>query len=128
MANPIYHDDPEWYERPGETVHLHVDEHATQFAGIALPYKTYHDPVPRYFGEVDRVVDPTPSPNAMTCQCCGRSCYHDLGDWRDRGYLCAFCSRAQQRDTTATVRHAQPKPTGPRISSTEPWEVGSRWD
>lgn len=120
MANPIYHDDPEWYERPGETVHLHVDEQASQFAVPALPYKAYHDPVPRYFGEVDRVVG-----RQLTGPLCV-TCHRPCGE--GRVFQCSYCSRAQQRDTTATVRHAQPKPTGPRIRSVEAWEVGSRWD
>jgi len=66
MSNPIYHDDPDWYERPGETVHLHVDEHATQFTGVALPWNVskWDSVTPRYFSEVSAITSrgkPDPS-------------------------------------------------------------------
>ena len=38
-GNPIYHDDPEWYERAGEIVDLHVQTKPTQIPLTPLPYK-----------------------------------------------------------------------------------------
>lgn len=40
-GNPIYHDEPEWYERAGEIVELHVQQQPTIMAAPALPYRTY---------------------------------------------------------------------------------------
>lgn len=40
-GNPIYHDDPEWYERPGEMVELHVQRKPTLVPLTPLPYRDY---------------------------------------------------------------------------------------
>ena len=105
MANPIYHDDPSWYERPGETVLLHVDQKPTVFAmGGAVWEK------PRRLAVMSAQADLT------HCACCNR--LH-----REVGLLCPYCSRAQANDETALARARQPQPSGPRIHGLrEGWE------
>lgn len=105
MANPIYHDDPEWYERPGETVHLHVDVKPSLFVVGNIPGRKR-----QHLAVVGAQADPSP------CSCCRR--IH-----REVGTLCPWCSRAQQRDETKAARARQPQPSGPRIHSLrEGWE------
>jgi hypothetical protein len=103
MANPIYHDDPEWYERPGETVLLAVDKKPLLFAFGDLPWQLKDPPVR----------DPG---HTQPCVVCGktRPCI---------GGLCAFCSRAQHADECHLARARQPQPSGPRIHGLrEGWE------
>jgi hypothetical protein len=114
MANPRYHDDPAFYERPGEVVHLHVDANPPKHVVPALPWRSMG------MGEEAAVVrdlrafwlacDPTP------CRVCRRLTPAPSG-------MCDYCSRAQQRDETAKARASQPQPSRPRISIRENWEV-----
>lgn len=106
MANPIYHDDPEWYERPGETVYLEVDKRPTVFAmgGLVWSARPTHLP-------------PAPDIEEGVCSVCGKARYvYPSG-------LCSFCSRAQAKDETHLARAKQPQPSGPRIHGLrEGWE------
>lgn len=102
MANPLYHDDPGFYERPGETVHLHVDVKPLVFT---MPG----------WGKAVRVDLPVSGPS-KACSTCRR--IH-----REVGTLCPYCSRAQQADETHLARARQPQPSGPRLHTfREGWE------
>jgi hypothetical protein len=59
MSNPLYADDPSYYERPGQDVPLIVDVAPSQYVGIALPWQQagrYDHCTPRYNAEVSRIV------------------------------------------------------------------------
>lgn len=105
MANPIYHDDPEWYERPGETVFLTVDQKPSLFVVGNIPGRKR-----RHLAVVSAQAEPS------HCSCCNR--IH-----REVGTLCPWCARAQQADETHLARARQPQPSGPRLHSLrEGWE------
>jgi hypothetical protein len=59
VSNPLYHDDPDFYERPGTTVPLIVDVKPSQYAGMGLPWTVgrYDHCTPRYNAEVSRIVE-----------------------------------------------------------------------
>lgn len=104
MANPIYHDDPAFYERPGETVLLEVDKKPTMFLVGHLPGKA-NDPE-----------SPTLTIPVQPCVVCGktRGCL---------GGVCEYCARAQSRDEAHLARARQPQPSGPRLHGfREGWE------
>lgn len=114
MANPLYHDDPDFYERPGETVHLHVDANPARHVVPAMPWNR------RGLGEsVELKREMKAIRLAMhndPCIVCKRPTLNPNG-------LCSYCTRAQERDETALARAKQPKPSRARISVREGWEV-----
>jgi hypothetical protein len=60
MPNPLYADDPAFYERPGETVDLPVLWHAKRHITPKLPWQAEREGAERtYFPEVSRVRDGT---------------------------------------------------------------------
>ena len=114
MSNPIYHDDPDWYERPGETVHLTVDQHPSQFTVPILPWM---EPQGAWEMVAGRRVD-LAERNAPTepCPVCTKP--------RPTTQLvCDFCARAQAADETHKARVNIPQPSSPRIHIREGWEV-----
>ncbi len=109
MSNPIYHQDPEFYERPGTEVPLIVDTQPLMFRMPDLPWQL-RDPMP---GQAP----PAPEIEEGICGVCGKRRY-----LMPTG-LCSFCSRAQQADETHLARAKQPQPSGPRLCSLrEGWE------
>lgn len=102
MANPIYHDDPEWYERPGQEVPLIVDVKPSLFVVGEMP------------GRVTRELPEEDHGPLRPCSVCTRL---------SRSYLCPYCYRAQHRDECHLARARQPQPSGPRLHGfREGWE------
>ena len=111
MANPIYHQEPEFYERPGETVHLEVDQHPSQFRMPGLPWRDGPSAVVLIGESSRRGLAPHP------CEVCGRTAHG--------ARVCDYCARAQARDETFRARANQPQPSRPRIAVKEGWEAWS---
>lgn len=113
MTNPLYADDPDFYERPGEVVHLITDVNPPKITVPALPWQEQPEPPPHearmaaLVGEQRRATRP--------CRICGRQAASEA-------YVCDYCGRAQQRDQTALARAKQPTPSTPRIHVREGWE------
>lgn len=118
MANPLYHDDPDWYERPGETVHLEVDQKPALFTVPALPWRD-RPSRPTRAGHLTALFGGL-SDDGITPRCvvCGRNASH-------HSLLCQFCARAQAADETAKARANVPQPSAPRIRIREAWESWS---
>lgn len=114
MANPLYHDDPDFYERPGETVHLHVDANPAKHVVPAMPWNRngLGETVSRKRDMVSLALALESAP----CIVCKRATL-------EPNRLCSYCGRAQARDETALARAKQPKPSRSRISVREGWEV-----
>ena len=116
MANPLYHDDPDWYERPGQTVNLHVDANPAKHVVPALPWMGGESMADRVQRSLVGAAVRDYTNSGYTCVVCSRPT-------RSVEHLtCPYCARAQQRDETAHARAKQPTPTHPRISVREAWE------
>ena len=116
MTNPIYADDPDFYERPGETVHLITDVNPPKITVPALPWHD-EDIAPTtysHFLALGFVRPERPEP----CRVCGRDAKGSP--------LCDYCARAQHRDETHKARARQPQPTTPRIEVREKWETWAK--
>ena len=112
----MYHDDPSWYERPGETVHLTVDANPARHVVPRLPWMTPESMADR--ARIQRGVRAALLPaDPRRCTVCRR--------WHEALYadVCTYCARAQARDETANARAKQPTPSRPRIHLRENWEV-----
>jgi len=112
VSNPRYVDDPDFYERPGETVHLTVDQQPSQFRHPGLPWRAVNEGP--YIVVAGRRIDyaelAAPKQPCMICQ-------------RETvGRICQYCARAQARDETAKARANIPQPSTPRIAVKEAWE------
>ena len=122
MTNPLYSDDPDFYEKPGETVHLITDVNPTRVTVPALPWKGEEETPSReahlaaLFGERRHY-----SPGGR-CSVCSK--VTTTMHWGASVILCDYCSRAQARDETAKARAKQPNLSSPRIHVREGWE---RW-
>jgi hypothetical protein len=108
-SNPTYHDDPDWYERPGETVHLDYTPQPSQFA------VNWGKPKPITSAQLEDMV--TEVWSRATCGVCGRQPAEPNG-------LCAYCSRAQAADAQCEATRQRNRGDHPygQFRLREPWE------
>jgi len=120
MSNPLYADDPDFYERPGETVHLITDVNPARVVVPALPWQGKDHDEPSRIGHEQALF------GTRYCSPLGeRPCVICSRPYRSPGSMCPYCARAQAADETHKARAKQPQPSQPRISIREGWEVWS---
>lgn len=98
-SNPDGYDDPDWYEKPGETVLMNYRPNPSAFTVPAVPWQSdkWQDARPTYNAEVSGYT----ARGAYTCTVCGR-------ETRSAEHMtCDYCARAQQRYEDASTRKGQ---------------------
>lgn len=108
-SNPDGYDDPDWYEKPGETVLM---DYKPQPGFHVAPRMPWQDQAPagslRHFTEVSGFPRVYTIGNVdAICQTCGRS-YQSMVLLAATRMLCPYCARIEERNADDAAKRGNP--------------------